>query len=144
MKALTIKQPWADAIVYGSKRVENRTWGTRYRGALAIHAGKSIDLAAVPFVRGIDPVAVRFPNKLGAFIGLGTLRDVHARRPGCCPGDPYAERGDGVFHWVIRAPITLVEPIDAKGQLGLWQVQDHIAEAITVASRGRRCGKQFQ
>lgn len=45
MYALTVKQPWASAIMAGLKRVENRTWRTDYRGPLAIHAGSSIDPA---------------------------------------------------------------------------------------------------
>lgn len=36
--ALTVRQPWAWCIEHG-KPVENRTWQTRYRGPLAIHAG---------------------------------------------------------------------------------------------------------
>lgn len=39
MKALTVQQPWAWAIVKGGKNVENRTQLWRYRGPLAIHAG---------------------------------------------------------------------------------------------------------
>ncbi|MHC4404130.1 MAG: ASCH domain-containing protein [Planctomycetota bacterium] len=41
MKALTICQPWAWAIIHGPKPVENRGWATKYRGPLAIHAGQS-------------------------------------------------------------------------------------------------------
>jgi len=40
MKALTISQPYASLIASGEKWVENRTWATRYRGPLAIHAGR--------------------------------------------------------------------------------------------------------
>lgn len=40
MRALTVRQPWAEAIACGAKLVENRSMGTRYRGPLAIHAGK--------------------------------------------------------------------------------------------------------
>ncbi|WP_317633685.1 ASCH domain-containing protein [Lysinibacillus capsici] len=43
MKALTIKQPWATLIALGEKNFETRSWQTKYRGPLAIHAGKSID-----------------------------------------------------------------------------------------------------
>lgn len=143
MKALTIKQPWADAIVYGIKRVENRTWGTRYRGALAIHAGKAVDLDGVAFVRGCDRTAVNFPDQRGAFIGLATLHDAHPARPGCCPGNPYAERGDGLWHWLVRAPVALVEPVPFKGQLGLWQLRDQVAEQVVTAARGRRDVRQF-
>ncbi len=40
MKALSIRQPWADAIIWHGKDVENRTWWTRYRGPVLIHAAK--------------------------------------------------------------------------------------------------------
>lgn len=36
MKALSIQQPWAWAIVKRDKRVENRTWPTTYRGRLGL------------------------------------------------------------------------------------------------------------
>lgn len=41
MKALTLHQPWAQLVAVGAKTVETRSWTTRYRGSLAIHAGKS-------------------------------------------------------------------------------------------------------
>lgn len=41
LRAITVKQPWAWAIAHGGKTVENRSRGTSYRGALAIHAGLS-------------------------------------------------------------------------------------------------------
>lgn len=41
MKALTLRQPWAGLIVSGAKRIETRSWATRYRGPLAIHASAS-------------------------------------------------------------------------------------------------------
>lgn len=40
MKALTIWQPWASAILLSGKDVENRTWRTDYRGPVLVHAGK--------------------------------------------------------------------------------------------------------
>lgn len=43
MKAITIKQPWATLIALGEKRFETRSWQTKYRGPIAIHAGKTID-----------------------------------------------------------------------------------------------------
>jgi hypothetical protein len=39
VKALTVQQPWAWAIIHGGKDVENRTQAWSYRGPLAIHAG---------------------------------------------------------------------------------------------------------
>jgi hypothetical protein len=41
MKAISIRQPWAWLIVNGYKPVENRTWATKYRGPILIHASKT-------------------------------------------------------------------------------------------------------
>lgn len=37
-KGLTFIQPWATAVAFVCKDVENRSWRTHYRGRLAIHA----------------------------------------------------------------------------------------------------------
>lgn len=45
MKALSIRQPWAHAILHLGKRVENRDWaGCAYRGPILLHASKSLVL----------------------------------------------------------------------------------------------------
>jgi hypothetical protein len=38
LKALTLWQPWASLIALGVKTIETRSWPTKYRGPLAIHA----------------------------------------------------------------------------------------------------------
>ena len=40
MKMISIRQPYAWAVIFGGKDIENRTWTTNYRGLLAIHASK--------------------------------------------------------------------------------------------------------
>ena len=47
MKVLTIKQPFATLIAEGYKEYEFRTWKTKYRGEVLIHAGKGIDKKAM-------------------------------------------------------------------------------------------------
>ena len=39
LPALSIRQPWAWAIVHAGKDIENRSWPTRFRGLVLIHAG---------------------------------------------------------------------------------------------------------
>lgn len=39
MKAITLTQPYASLVALGAKRIETRSWATKYRGPLAIHAG---------------------------------------------------------------------------------------------------------
>ena len=41
MRCLTVRQPWAWAIVAGLKSIENRSRRTTHRGPLLIHAGIS-------------------------------------------------------------------------------------------------------
>jgi hypothetical protein len=52
MKALSIMQPWAWLIVNGHKDIENRTWPTKYRGPILIHAGKTVDSDCADELRG--------------------------------------------------------------------------------------------
>ena len=47
MKVITIKQPWATLIAKGHKEYEFRTWKTKYRGEILLHAGKGIDKEAM-------------------------------------------------------------------------------------------------
>ena len=58
MKAITLHQPWASLVALGVKTIETRSWPTKYRGPLAIHAGKGRPL---------------MPNRLGVF-GVGHHR----------------------------------------------------------------------
>ncbi|HSU72464.1 MAG TPA: ASCH domain-containing protein [Candidatus Binatia bacterium] len=38
MKALSLKQPWAELVVSGKKTIETRFWNTSFRGKFLIHA----------------------------------------------------------------------------------------------------------
>ena len=107
MRALTVRQPWAWAIIHGGKDVENRTRNLTgsYRGPVAIHAGLQVDQGGVDHDllrpewaagRGYTYAAggevlvsyptdagVTAPNRLaavmpvGAFVGVVGLLDVH-------------------------------------------------------------------
>lgn len=43
MKAITVRQPWVSLIASGDKKYETRSWPTKHRGPIAIHAGKQDD-----------------------------------------------------------------------------------------------------
>ena len=49
MRALTLWQPWATLAAIGAKKIETRSWLTRYRGELAIHAAARMPPDAVSF-----------------------------------------------------------------------------------------------
>lgn len=42
MKAITVWQPWASLLACGAKQYETRSWPTKYRGPIAIHAAKRL------------------------------------------------------------------------------------------------------
>lgn len=65
MKALTIKQPWATLIMQGDKRFEFRSWQTKYRGDLLIHAGKGIDKEAMKRLAKYLPAELPYGKILG-------------------------------------------------------------------------------
>jgi hypothetical protein len=43
--ALSIRQPWAWAVIAAGKDIENRDWPTRFRGPVAIHASAGMTRA---------------------------------------------------------------------------------------------------
>jgi hypothetical protein len=43
MKVISIIQPWATLIILQEKRFETRSWATKHRGELGIHASKKVD-----------------------------------------------------------------------------------------------------
>lgn len=54
MKAITIRQPWANLIACSLKIIETRHWKTFYRGPLAIHASKNPDTEAFEYLKKTD------------------------------------------------------------------------------------------
>lgn len=143
MRILTVRQPWAWAIIHGGKDVENRVCNIAgsYRGPVAIHAAGEIaqegraavkQLASLPWrERSVDDVR-------GAIIGLVELVDVHSASVigGCgwlnhdCPEhgtcrehcSPWAQgpsRRGWFRHLVLANPRPLSAPIPYRGALGL-------------------------
>lgn len=111
--ALTIRQPWAWAVVAGHKDVENRSWPTNYRGTLYIHAAKRHE-AHADDVLALDH-GLRLPPSLvyGALIGTVEIVD--------CVRDSDSEWARrGMYHWVLRRPHRLVHPIPCRGHRGLF------------------------
>ncbi len=73
MKTLTLTQPWAQLIAIGAKRIETRSWGTKYRGPIAIHAAKGFPKWAretclrSPFIEALNRANYLPDIPLGAY-----------------------------------------------------------------------------
>lgn len=129
MKALTICQPYAHLIATGDKRVENRSWPTRYRGPLLIHAGKSRSWLCLDEGSNIDeeygiPVA---DMAFGAIVATARLVDclpldgiMRGQYSGLYPWLASHEHTEGPWCWVLADEVSLAEPVPARGAQGLW------------------------
>ena len=114
MKALTIKQPWATLIMQGDKRFEFRSWQTKYRGELLIHAGKGIDTEAVKRLKKYIPEDM----PLGKIIGQVKLVD-------CIKMSPEFKEIllKENYGWQLENVEVFDKQIDAKGKLSLWDYE---------------------
>lgn len=76
--ALSIRQPWAWAIVHAGKDIENRNWFTNHRGPICIHAAKGMTKA-----------------EFDGFVALGRAMYRNGRWPGelSIPEMPDLQRG---------------------------------------------------
>ncbi|KZS45724.1 2-oxoglutarate dehydrogenase E1 [Paenibacillus glucanolyticus] len=152
MKTITIIQPWATLIALGEKQFETRSWSTKHRGELAIHAGKKIDREACE----IEPIrstlakhgytADNLPT--GAIVALCNLEECYmvdnrhdygtiglkAKNGkfimwGGSRGNEYyfGDYSDGRCAWQTSNVRHLREPIPAKGMQGLWNWEGMMA-----------------
>lgn len=109
---LTLRQPWASAVFVAGKDVENRTWSTRYRGRLWIHAAKA---TAWPDTRLEERRGLWVPEDplpRGVILGCVELVDCVRRFD-----SPWALRDH--YHWLLRRPMLLERPVPHAGRLGL-------------------------
>ena len=124
MKTLSIQQPWAWAIVRGFKDIENRTWRTKYRGPLLIHAGKKEDTESVQYViRQVAFQTADLPGLVlsdyirhghrGAIVGHARLVD--------CVSAHRSRWFEGPWGFVLEDAKPL-QPHPYKGRLGLFDV----------------------
>lgn len=131
-KALTLTQPCATLVVLGEKLWETRSWRTKYRGPLAIHAAKTYPRSAKRLAEN-NPYYVTTLGKypitwlpLGAIIG--TVELVEIERVEAVVGvvighkeEAFGDYSPGRWAWQLANPVVFDEPIPWRGALGLWR-----------------------
>ena len=140
MKAITICQPYASAIVGIEsfppiKAVENRKWPTRHRGKLLIHAGKStawlkkIDITKDKYHELLEEFMPFEDLPYGAIIGMVELEDcVHIDDlffKYKCNEYGFAW---GPWCWILGSAVLFKKAIPCNGMLGQWEYSDNIIE----------------
>jgi len=104
MKALSIKQPWANLIAAGRKTIETRTWATDYRGEILIVSSKTPKLEPAGYALAIAQLVDCRPMTK------------HDEAAACCPIYPKA------YSWVFKN-VRRIKPFPVKGQLGIYDVE---------------------
>lgn len=152
MKALSLTQPWATLIAIGAKRIETRSWSTRFRGPIAIHASRTFPHEAryacwaEPFRSVLSKADLvdyrdfsdlesdsmeRFEGlALGAIVAIARLvdviptQDVTRMSQGLLKHEiEFGDYDPGRFAWLLTDVVSLTAPIPAKGSLGLWNTK---------------------
>lgn len=115
VRAITIKQPWASAIFYQGKDIENRSWATKYRGPLLIHSG----LVYAKDAPKLFPANMTCPEPCditmlyGCILGVVDLVD--------CVSEHKSRWWLGEYGFVLKNPRLFRKPYECRGKLGLWK-----------------------
>lgn len=133
MKVLSLRQPWAHAMVLRRKRIETRSWRTHYRGPLAIHAARNFTAEEQQFARriGLEPKelvrgAIVCVVDLVECLPVGDLRLAQMLTD---DERLLGNYGPGRWGWVTSNPRQLREPLSAGGALSLWEHDSSAIEA---------------
>ncbi|MFD8517646.1 ASCH domain-containing protein [Streptomyces antimycoticus] len=136
MHALTVRQPWADAIAYGGKTTENRTWPVpeKHIGKpILIHAGASYDPMGRFLITDWDALD-SWPNSRSAIVAVASLTDCHRSAGTCCA--PWGE--SDVYHWQLADVRRLRHPVPARGALGFWTPNQAVIEDVITQTTALR------
>ena len=124
--ALTIRQPWASLIVHGGKDIENRTWPTKFRGPVLIHASKKRDdreLLSYRHLQRRRDIVIEWTGDAsrkwkdlpcGGVIGIAEIVDCVSSR-----SSPWFV---GDFGFVLANP-RAVPFFACRGALGFWKCE---------------------
>ena len=127
MKVLTIKEPFATLIKNKVKYIETRSWKTNYRGELYIHAGLAKLSKEVKNRKGLSELYNEDELKYGFIICKCNLVDCIYMTEEFIKQEKEKNLNNfiagryevGRYAWVLDN-IELIDPIQAKGQLGIW------------------------
>lgn len=150
MKALSLTQPWATLIAIGAKRIETRSWSTRYRGPLAIHASKGFPrdcqelCATEPFLTVLKASGFTNTKELpvGCIVAVAQLLDVVGTNDvmddvmelTCEHEIAFGDYAPGRSAWLLDDVVALAKPIPCKGALGLWDTSPEQSLSVVLTN----------
>ncbi len=121
MYALTVRQPFAYAILHLGKDVENRAMPVRRRETIVIHSAQRPFEPHAAAAEAFRNAGVEIPPAPALIFGhvLGVADVVGCHFSQLCSCGPWAAPGP-VWHWLLAEPRLLPEPFPLRGRQGLW------------------------
>ena len=118
MKALSLKQPYAELIVSGKKKIELRKWNTKFRGEFLVHASKVPDENAMK-KSGFGELP------LGKIVGKATLIEVkkYNNKEFIKDKDLHLAGSDFSDYGFVLENVSRINEISCKGKLGFWEFE---------------------
>jgi len=121
MKALSLKQPFAELILQGKKKIELRRWNTKFRGEFLIHSSKIPDAKAMKEF-GFDSLPVGFIVGKANLINVKKYKNEEEHRK---DKDKHLASSEwGNYGFVLENP-ERINPIPAKGKLNFWDFSNN-------------------
>lgn len=129
-RCLSVRQPWAWLIAEGYKDIENRSWPTRYRGLVAIHAARLVHedyatggrfpVALPPSVRVPPPDAIA----RGGIVAVAELVDCVTSSDSPWFGGPYG---------FVLENVRPLPFIPLRGMMGLFVPPPDVLQQLRAA-----------
>ena len=119
MKVLSLKQPWAELVLNGRKKIEIRKWNTSFRGEFLIHSSKNPDFSNMK----------KFGFKIGELpcgfiIGKARLVNVkhyNSEEEHNKDKDLHLASSMGGDYGFVLQDAERIKLIQAKGKLNFWK-----------------------
>ena len=112
-RALAVRQPFAEAIANGRKKIEYRSWFVHYRGPLVIVASGTIHRDHAPRDRELPR---------SCLVALVDLVDITGER--------------GAYEWRLRSPRRLVATAYRRARINVWQLETDVL--VQLETKGKR------
>ena len=154
MKVISILQPWASLVVLGHKKIETRSWQTKHRGPLLIHASA----AKKPMSRSMmldfqqEFFDLQLPKyetlPFGAIIGSVKVMEIlptetilkieenkyaisvnvirHLTWQFSKMEETFGDYSPRRFGWRLKDPLRFEKPTPAKGKLSIWEFDESL------------------
>jgi len=162
MKTISIKQPWTSLICSGIKDIENRTWQTKFRGRVLVHAGaKPVSMSnpndvfteqqwnALSLETKVQLMCkgTSFkPLSQSAIIGSVEIVDCVINHPSIwaekcespiTESNPNPPKDWIIYNWVLANPVLFAKPIyPVSGRLSLWEYPMTEEEYLNIEKIG--------